>query len=54
MLVLVLSIGWPAGAQQVSQVTALRFGTRGERTRVVLEADRRLPYSTKAQSEPGG
>jgi N-acetylmuramoyl-L-alanine amidase len=42
----------PASAQQITQVTGLRFGVQGPRTRVVIEADRPLDFSTRAQGNP--
>ncbi len=39
-------------AQSLAQVTGFRFGEQGTRTRVVLDADRPLAYSTQALGDP--
>ncbi|HMR31844.1 MAG TPA: N-acetylmuramoyl-L-alanine amidase [Geminicoccaceae bacterium] len=41
-----------ARAQTVTQVTGIRFGVQGSRTRVVIDADRPLSFGTRALDEP--
>lgn len=42
----------PAAAQDITQVTGIRFGTHGGRTRVVIDADRELQFATRALEDP--
>ncbi len=49
---LVAAMPRPAAAQEVTQVTGIRFGIQGARTRVVIDADRPLGYATKVLGDP--
>ena len=46
-----LQIGAGA-AQDITQVTGIRFGVQGSRTRVVVDADRPLSFKTRALGDP--
>mgnify|MGYP002080203365 CR=1 FL=1 len=46
-----LQIG-AAAAQDITQVTGIRFGVQGSRTRVVVDADRPLSFRTRALGDP--
>lgn len=39
-------------AQDITQVTGIRFGIQGSRTRVVIDADRPLAFKTRALADP--
>lgn len=50
---LAAAIGAPGSvAQDITQVTGIRFGLQGARTRVVIDADRRLDYQARVIGDP--